>query len=164
LRRCLILAALLVLAAPAVALAQARATTTLSSKPDKVPVGEPWRVVLTITQPGRAPRSDLKPAIVIRDADGFSTTFPAVATKQPGRYRATVTFAKPGQWTYTVLDGISAAPPEAQSVVIREPAPVVDRPDPVGPPELPIIVFAVLALGTAAYVLVRRHRHQIFSP
>ena len=39
-RRCLLIAAFLLLAAPAGALAQERATVKLSSKPDKVPAGE----------------------------------------------------------------------------------------------------------------------------
>ena len=53
-RRALLIAAFLLLAAPAATLAQERATVKLSSKPDKVPTGEPWHVVLTIKQPGRA--------------------------------------------------------------------------------------------------------------
>ena len=163
-RRYLLIAAFLLLALPAVAAAQNRVTTTLSSTPDKVPVGEPWKVTLTIKQQGRAPRADLSPAIVIRDADGFSTTFPAKPAKKPGRYRTTVVFPKTGQWTYEIKDGLSAGPAESYSVVIKSPAPVVDRPDPVGPRGLPIIFAGVLALGAAGYVLLRRHRHPTLSP
>jgi hypothetical protein len=163
-RRCLLIAAFLLLAAPAVAVAQGRVTTTLSSKPDSVPVGEPWKVTLTINQPGRAPRSDLSPVIVLRDADGFETTFRAVATNTPGRYRATVTFPKAGQWTYLIRDGLSTTTPVVRSVVIKEPAPLVDRPDPVGPPELPIIFAGVLLLGAAGYALMRRHRQPPTGP
>ena len=163
-RRCLLIAVFLLLAAPAVAVSQDRATVKLSSAPDKVPAGEAWKVVLTIQQPGRAPRSDLTPSIEVRDADGFPTTYRAVATKQPGRYKTTVVFPKAGQWTYAVRDGLSAAPPRFRSVVIKDPAPVVDRPDPVGPPELPIIFAGVLALGAAGYVLVRRHRQGPSGP
>ena len=159
-RRCLLIAVVLLLVAPAAALAQGRVTTTLSSKPDSVPVGEPWKVTLTIKQPGRAPRSDLKPVIVLRDADGFETTFPAAATKKAGRYRTTVTFPKAGQWTYLIRDGLSTTTPAVHSVVIKEPAPVVERPDPVGPPELPIIFAGVLILGGAGYALLRRHRQR----
>ena len=160
LRRFLLIALLLVLAAPAAAPGQERARVELSSKPDKVPAGEPWKVVLTIQQPGRAPRADLTPSIEVRDADGFSTTYRAVPTKQRGRYKTTVVFPKAGQWTYAVRDSISATPPRFRSVVIKDPAPVVDRPDPVGPPELPIIFAGVLALGAAGYALMRRHRQR----
>jgi hypothetical protein len=163
-RRGLLIAAFLLLAAPAATLAQDRATVKLSSLPDKVPAGEQWHVVLTIKQPGRAPRSDLTPSIEVRDADGFSTTYRAVPAKQPGRYKTTVVFPKAGQWTYAIRDGVSPTPPRFRSVVIRDPAPVVDRPDPVGPPELPIIFAGVLALGAAAYALVRRHRHGASGP
>jgi hypothetical protein len=162
-RRCLPIVVTLLLAAPAAALADASAITRLSSTPESVPAGQPWHVVLTIRQPGRAPRADLAPAIVIRDADGFASSFPARATKRPGRYATTVTFPKAGQWTYAVQDGITAAPPAAHPVLIREPAPVVDRPDPVGPTELPIVVAAVLALGAAGIVLWR-HRHPPTRP
>ena len=41
-RRALLIVAFLLLAAPAATLAQERATVKLSSKPDKVPAGEPW--------------------------------------------------------------------------------------------------------------------------
>jgi hypothetical protein len=163
-RRCLLIAAFLLLAAPAAGLAQERATVKLSSQPDKVPSGEPWKVTLTIKQPGRAARSDLKPSIEVRDADGFSTTYHARATKKAGRYKTTVVFPKAGQWTYAIRDGISATPPRFRSVVIKDPEPVVDRPDPVGPPELPIIFVGVLALGAAGYVLLRRHRQGPSGP
>jgi hypothetical protein len=163
-RRCLLIAAFLLLAAPTAATAQGRATTKLSSQPESVPAGQPWKVVLTIHQAGRAPRSDLAPAIVIRDADGFASTFHARSTGQPGRYAATVTFPKAGQWSYAIRDGISTTPPEARSVLIRAPEPLVDRPDPVGPPGLPIALFALLALGGGAYALLRRHRERSTGP
>ena len=111
-RRALLIAAFLLLAAPAATLAQGRATVKLSSKPDKVPAGEPWKVVLTIKQPGRAPRADLSPSIEVRDADGFSTTYPAAAAKKAGPLQAPRSiFPKAGQWTYAIRDGISATPP-----------------------------------------------------
>jgi hypothetical protein len=163
-RRCLLIAAFLLLAAPAAALSDGLVTTKLSSTPDGVTTARPWKVVLTISQPGRAPRSDLAPAIQIRDADGFTSTFPAKPTKRPGRYRATVTFPRAGQWGYAVRDGLSTTPPVEHSVVIKDPAPVVNRPDPVGPRGLPIALAGLLALGGAAYALVRRHRQRITGP
>jgi hypothetical protein len=158
-RHALLIAAFLLLAAPAATLAQERATVKLSSKPDKVPAGEPWHVVLTIKQPGRAARSDLKPAIEVRDADGFTTTHRAAPMKKAGRYKATVIFPKAGQWTYAIRDGISTTLPRFRSVVIKNAEPVVDRPDPVGPPGLPIAFAGMLILGAGGYLLIRRHRH-----
>jgi YtkA-like protein len=164
LRRALLIAAFLVLAAPADTLAQERATVKLSSQPDKVKSGDPWHVVLTIKQPGRAPRADLTPSIEVRDADGFSTTYRAVAMKKPGRYKTTVAFPKSGQWTYAIRDGLSATPPRFRSVVIKDAAPVVDRPDPVGPPGLPIAFAGLLVLGAAGYFLMKRHRQGPSGP
>jgi hypothetical protein len=159
-RRSLLIAVVFLLMAPASGFAQDGVTVNLSSQPDKVPAGEHWKVTLTIKQAGRAPRSDLKPTIEVRDADGLTSTFPATAANKPGRYRATVVFPKAGQWTYAIHDGLSTVPPKFRSVVIKERAPVIDRPDPVGPPELPIIFAGVLALGAAGYVLIRRHRQR----
>jgi hypothetical protein len=163
-RRCLLIAALLLLAAAAAAAADGLVTTKLSSTPDRVTTGRPWKVTLAVQQQGRAPRADLRPSIQIRDADGFASTFPAKPTARPGRYRATVVFPRAGQWSYTVRDGLSATPPVEHPVVIKDPAPVVDRPDPVGPRGLPIALAGLLALGAAGYALLRRHRQRVTGP
>lgn len=163
-RHCLLIAAFLLLAAPAAAQSNRAVTTTLSSTPDTVHAGQSWKVTLTIKQPGRAPRADLSPAIQIRDPDGFTSTFPAKAANRAGRYRATVTFPRAGQWSYAIRDGISTTPPVDHAVVIKDAPPVVDRPDPVGPRGLPILFAGVLALGAGAYALVRRHRHRVTGP
>ena len=117
-RRCMLIVALLLLAAPAAATADGPVTTKLSSTPDGVATGRPWNVTLTIQQPGRAPRSDLRPSVEIRDADGFVSSFPARATPRAGRYRATVTFPRAGPFSYAIRDGISVTPPLEHSVVI----------------------------------------------
>jgi hypothetical protein len=163
-RRCLLIAAFLLLTAPAAALADGVVTTKLSSTPDGLKTGKPWKVTLTIHQPGRAPRSDLSPSIEIRDADGFTSTFRAAPAKRAGRYRTTVTFSKPGQYTYVVHDGLSHTQPAGHSVVIKDPAPVVDRPDPVGPRGLPIAFAGLLALLAGGYALLRRHRQRVTGP
>jgi hypothetical protein len=163
-RRCLLIAAFLLLAAPAAAVADGVVTTKLSSTPDSVKTGKPWKVTLTIHQQGRAPRADLQPSIQVVDADGFTSTFPATAAKQAGRYRATVTFPKAGQYTYAVNDGLSHTPAAGHSVVIKDPAPVVDRPDPVGPRGLPIALAGLLALLAGGYALLRRHRQRVTGP
>jgi hypothetical protein len=163
-RRYLLIAAFLLLAAPVAASADGVVTTKLSSTPDSVRTGKPWKVTLTIRQQGRAPRSDLRPSIQIVDADGFTSTFPAVPAERAGRYRATVTFPKAGQYTYAVNDGLSHTPAAGHSVVIRDPEPVVDRPDPVGPRGLPIALAGLLALAAGGYALVRRHRQRVTGP
>jgi hypothetical protein len=163
-RRCLFIVAFLLLTAPAAASSDGVVTTKLSSTPDSVKTGKPWKVTLTIHQQGRAPRADLRPSIQIVDADGFTSTFPATAAKKAGRYRATVTFPKAGQYTYAVNDGLSHTPAAGHSVVIKDPAPVVDRPDPVGPRGLPIALAGLLLLAAGGYALVRRHRQRVTGP
>jgi hypothetical protein len=163
-RRCLLIAAFLLLTAPAAALADGVVTTKLSSTPDSVKSGKPWKVTLTIHQQGRAPRADLRPSIQIVDADGFSSTFPATAAKRAGRYRATVMFPKAGQYTYAVNDGLSHTPAAGHAVVIKDPEPAANRPDPVGPRGLPIALAGLLALAAGGYALLRRHRQRVTGP
>jgi hypothetical protein len=161
-RRCLLILPLLLLTAPAVAHAGGFATTGLSSTPEGLRAGQPWKVELTILQHGRTPLSDLSPEIVAVDADGNRTTFRAKPTGEPGRYAATVRFPKPGQWSYMVYDGFNNAMPTTYpAVLIRDPEPVgsVRRPDPVGPPGLPIAIGGVLLVGALGLWLVHRRRH-----
>src|SRR4051812_26299021 len=161
-RRCLLILPLLLLTAPAVAHAGGSAPVRLSSTPEGLRAGQPWRVELTIAQPGRAPRSDLRPVIVTRDADGYPTTFRAHPTPRAGHYAATVRFARAGQWTYSVSAGVGGATASTfPAVVIRppHPAPAVRRPGPRGPAALPLVPGAGLALAAAAVGLARRRRH-----
>ena len=147
-RRCLLIAAFLLLTAPAAALADGVVTTKLSSTPDSLTTGKPWKVTLTIRQQGRAPRSDLRPSIQIVDADGFSRTFPATrgqarrALPRDGH----VPEGRPVHATRSTTGSATRRRP-AISVVIKDPAPVVDRPDPVGPRGLPIALAGLLALA-----------------
>lgn len=161
-RRSLLILPLLLLTAPAVAHAGGFATTGLSSTPDGLRAGEPWKVELTILQHGRTPLSDVRPEIVTIDADGNHTTFRAKPASKPGHYAATVRFPKAGQWSYAVYDGFNnAVPTTYPAVLIRDTAPTttVRRPDPVGPQGLPIAIAAVLLLGGGALWLVHRRRH-----
>jgi hypothetical protein len=162
-RRCLLILPLLLLTAPAVANAGGFATTGLSSTPDGLRAGEPWKVELTILQHGRTPLSELSPEIVTVNADGNRTTFRAKATGRPGRYAATVRFPKAGQWRYVVYDGFNNAMPTTfPAVLIRDKAAAtttVRRPDPVGPPGLPIAIGGVLLVGALGLWLVHRRRH-----
>ena len=116
-RRCLLILPLLLLTAPAVAHAGGFATTGLSSTPDGLRAGEPWKVELTILQHGQTPMSDLSPEIVTVNADGNRTTFRAKPTGQPGRYAATVRFPKAGQWRYVVYDGFNNGMPTTYPAV-----------------------------------------------
>src|SRR5215210_100175 len=120
-RRCLLILPLLLLTAPAVAHAGGFATTGLSSTPDGLRAGEPWKVELTILQHGITPLSDLKPEVVTRDADGNRTTYAARPTDRAGHYAATVRFPAAGRWAYTVLDGFNDEMPTTYAPVTIAP-------------------------------------------
>ena len=107
-RRCLLILPLLLLTAPAVAHAGGFATVGLSSTPDGLRAGQPWKVELTILQHGRTPLSGLHPSVRIQSDDGRTTrTFTARPAGKAGVYRANVVFPDAGRWTYTIADGFS---------------------------------------------------------
>jgi hypothetical protein len=161
-RRCLLILPLLLLAVPAIAHAGGFATTGLSSTPDGLKAGQPWKVELTILQHGSTPLPDLRPEVVTVDADGNRTTFAARPAARAGHYLARVRFPKAGEWTYLVYDGFNNATPTTYPAVVIRPTvstTTVRRPDPVGPPGLPIALAGVLVLGGVALWLTRRRRH-----
>jgi hypothetical protein len=98
------LALLLALLAAPAALGGGFATVGLSSTPDCVAPGQPWKVDITVLQHGRTPLQGLTPRVRIRSG---STTreFTAKPTGEPGVYRAEVVFPNAGRWDYEVLDG-----------------------------------------------------------
>jgi len=97
------------LLAPAAASGGGWATVGLSPTPDGVAAGKPWVVDMTVLQHGRTPLDGVRPAVIVTRSDGgASRTFAAVATGQPGAYRARVVFPSAGRWDYVVDDGFSA--------------------------------------------------------
>ena len=74
---------------------------------DSTPTGRRWDVNVTVLQHARTPLSDVIPRIEIRNAT-TTKTFAARPTKQPGVYRASVTFPRDGKWEYVVYDGFLA--------------------------------------------------------
>jgi hypothetical protein len=136
-----ILALALLLALPALAGAGGFATAGLSSTPDGVQPGKPWKVDITVLGHGRTPLDGLTPRIQISSGDA-TREFVAKPTGKTGVYRAEVVFPTAGRWDYVVFDGFNdqmphtfpaveigdgaaspAAPPPAQAPV---PAPAPD--------------------------------------
>jgi hypothetical protein len=102
----LFLAIALLLAAPAVAGAGGFATAGLSSTPDGVAPGKPWKVDITVLQHGRTPLEGIVPRVQISSGDK-TREFAAEPTGEPGVYRAEVVFPSAGRWEYVVLDGFN---------------------------------------------------------
>jgi hypothetical protein len=98
------LALLVALVAAPPALGGGFATAGLSSTPDGLGAGEPWKVDITVLQHGRTPLDGLVPRVRIRSGD---TTHEVVAEPagKPGVYHADVVFPTAGRWSYEVLDG-----------------------------------------------------------
>lgn len=102
----------LLLLAPAVASAGGFATAGLSSTPEGVAPGQPWKVDITVLQHGRTPAAGLSPRVVISSRDA-TREFAAKPTGKPGVYRATVVFPSAGRWDYQVLDGFNDGLPHS---------------------------------------------------
>jgi hypothetical protein len=98
------LALLLALLAAPAALGGGFATAGLSSTPDCVAPGQPWKVDITVLQHGRTPLQGLTPRVRIRSGS-TAREFTATPIGKPGVYRAEVIFPKAGRWDYEVLDG-----------------------------------------------------------
>jgi hypothetical protein len=92
------------LLAPPLASAGGFATAGLSSTPDGVRPGQPWKVEITVLQHGRTPLDGLVPRVRIRSGD-VMREFAARPAGRPGVYRAAVVFPTAGRWDYEVLDG-----------------------------------------------------------
>ena len=129
------LALLLALAAAPAALGGGFATVGLSSTPDGIAPGQPWKVDITVLQHGRTPLQGLTPKVRIHSG-GTTREFVAKPTGTPGVYRAEVVFPKAGRWDYEVLDGfinetphtfpaveIGAGAPAAPAATAAPPAP-----------------------------------------
>ena len=148
---------LVLLIAPASALAGGWATVGLSSMPDGTAPGEPWVVDLTILQHGRSetPLDGLQPMVHVVKADGGGRrSFAAKPTGRPGVYRASVIFESAGSWRYSVEDGFVGYTHRYPPVGIGGAARASTS---TGGPDtwLAIVVAALAGLGTA--FLVRRH-------
>ena len=100
----------LALLAPALASAGGFATAGLSSTPDGVAPGKPWKVDITVLQHGRTPLEGVIPRVQI-SGGGVTREFAAEPTGKPGVYRAEVVFPKAGNWEYVVLDGFNDQAP-----------------------------------------------------
>jgi hypothetical protein len=97
------------LTVPAAAFAGGWATVGLSSVPDGIPPGQPWKVDVTILAHGVTPAEGLTPELVITGGDGTTRSFPARAVGAPGVYRANVVFPSKGNWSYSLGNGFMAA-------------------------------------------------------
>ena len=87
------------LLAPALASAGGFATVGLSSTPDGVGTGKPWKVDITVLQHGRTPLDWRLPRVQISSGEA-TREFAAKPTGKTGVYRAEVVFPSAGRWEY----------------------------------------------------------------
>ena len=167
-RRLLLLVPIVIaLALPAQASAGGFATAGLSSTPEGLAPGEPWKVDITVLQHGRTPLDGLTPRVRISSGD---TTHDVVARPagEPGVYRAEVVFPTAGRWDYEVLDGfIDEMPHTFPAVQIGGAATVAAAPEPddggIATGWL-LGAGAALVLAAAVLILDRRRRRPAVVP
>jgi hypothetical protein len=107
-KRLLVSLALVVLAAPASAVAGGWATAGLSPPDGGVGAGDTWNAEVTVLQHGMTPLAGVSPTVTIRNkATGEAKTFAAKPTDEVGVYAAKVVFPSQGKWSYEVYDGFS---------------------------------------------------------
>jgi hypothetical protein len=163
------------LVVPAVAGAGGWATAGLSSTPEGVAPGQPWKVDVTVLQHGRTPLEGLQPVVRIRSGDA-TREFAATPTAKTGVYRAEVVFPSAGRWEYEVLDGfINESPHTFPAVEIGSggavPAAARQSPPPAAPADDGGIAAgwlwgagAALVLAGAVLALDRRRRRPGAAP
>jgi hypothetical protein len=157
------LASLLVLLAlPAAAHAGGWATVGLSSTPAGTAPGDTWVVDLEILQHGRTPLNDVAPAVIVRRGDGAEQRFEAMATGEPGMYRAEVGFPAAGEYTYVVDDGFVGPVHTYPPVTIGAgDTAAATSGDPGGAGALPWIALGAFAAISVAVLLLPRRRLQL---
>lgn len=141
------------------------ASTSFSPPPADQRAGVPWVVELNILQHGQTPLTGIEPAVITTGPDGRKQRFDAVATAEPGVYRAEVVFSRPGRHRYAVDDGFGNAVPVTYppvEIAPRAGAPAAGRraappPPPGFPWELYLPAVAILAVLGGVAVMAARH-------
>ena len=117
---------------------------------DGVSTGDQWQADVRVTFGARRDTTEgMQPFVTIRNGEsGRTETFKAVATGEPGSYRAAVTFPSEGAWSYSVEERVIGRTFDHH--------PDVTVAAPGGSRANPVVPAALLALAAAAaMVLVR---------
>jgi YtkA-like len=161
-RRLLISLALVVLAAPASAVAGGWATAGLAPPDDGIGPGDTWNAEVKVLQHGVTPLTGVHPTVTIRNAStGQAKTFKASATDEPGVYLAKVVFPSKGKWSYEVYDGFSQYG-GAQNH--KFPAVTIGAGGGGGLPFFAIIGVATLLLAAVAVIYLAARRVRVRAP
>ncbi len=91
---------------PALAAGGGFATVQLDSLPAGADGNGTWTPTITVLQHGVTPLEDVTPIVRISNGTDIQE-FTAVATGEPGQYRAEVVFPSAGTWRYEIDDGFS---------------------------------------------------------
>jgi len=138
------------------------AVVTLDELPSNVVAGEPLTIGFTVLQHGRTPMTDLEPTVTAKLSFDEKLVVYAAPEGKPGHYAATITFAKEGEWEWSI-----------QAFTMDQPMPVLTVAAPgtvsASPPvqtELattsisPLLILRTLALGIGLIGLVVAFRRR----
>jgi hypothetical protein len=138
------------------------AVITLDELPTGVVAGEPFTIGFTVLQHGKTPMTDLEPTVTAKLSFDEKLVVYAAPEGKPGHYEATITFAKEGEWEWSI-----------QAFTMDQPMPVltvaapgaVSASQPVktelATPSLsPLVIVRTLALGIGLIGLVVAFRRR----
>jgi len=163
-RKLIVLTALAIaLAAVGEAGAGGWATAGLEPLPTGTEAGETWRAQITVLRHGVTPTDGAAPSVTIRAKQtGRTASFAAEPTGETGVYEALVVFPEPGEWSFSVDNGLATTGYGVSATTTYAPvtiAPGSGGSDPRSFPVLPIAaVAAALALAAGGLLGVRRLR------
>jgi len=140
------------------------ATVGLAPLPNGTEAGETWRAQITVLRHGVTPTDGAAPSVTIREKQtGRTASFAAEPTGKTGVYEALVVFPEPGEWSFSVDNGLAATGYGVSATTTYGPvtiAPVSDGGAAPGSfPVLPVAAAAAaLALAAVGMLGVRRLR------
>lgn len=139
------------------------ATVGLEPLPTGTEVGETWGAQITVLRHGVTPTDGAAPSLSIRNEHtGRTASFAAEPTGKTGVYEALVVFPEPGEWSFSVDNGLAATGYGVSATTTYAPvtiAPGSGGSDPRSFPVLPVAAAAAaLALAAVGMLGIRRLR------
>jgi hypothetical protein len=147
---------------PAAAAGGGWATVGLAGLPDDVRAGDTWDANITVLRHGRTPTDGAKPVLTIMNTNGERESFAARPAKGIGKYVAHVVFPSPGEWRFSIDNGLAATGYGIDATTTYAPV-TIGPSDAGGFPLLPVVLVTVTLAalaGLSAVALRRRTAHE----
>ena len=148
---------------PAAAVGGGWATVGLANLPEDVRAGDTWDAQITVLRHGRTPTDGAKPILTIMNTTGERESFAARPANGVGKYVAHVVFRSPGEWRFSIDNGLAATGYGIDATTTYAPV-TIGPSDARGFPLLPIVLVAVAAIVLAALSAAALRRRTAQEP